>query len=76
MKAQLKYADKRGAAIAVIEGGDERANGVITLKDLKRGAELSKTAESRDEWLGARSVQQTVKRAELVNAVHEMLRRG
>jgi len=25
MKAQFKYADRRGAAIAVIEGGDERA---------------------------------------------------
>src|ERR1700744_4863323 len=31
---QMKYADKRGAAIAVIEGGDERARGEVTLKDL------------------------------------------
>ena len=43
MKAQLKYADKRGAAIAVIEGGDERARGEVTLKDLKLGAIAAKS---------------------------------
>ena len=66
MKAQLKYADRRGAAIAVIEGGDERARGEITLKDLKRGAELAKSAETRDAWLGGRPAQRTVPRGELV----------
>src|SRR5207302_8956416 len=76
MKAQLKYADKRGAAVAVIEGGDERARGVITIKDLKRGAELSKTAESRDQWLSARTAQQTVNRGELVATLRAMLRGG
>jgi histidyl-tRNA synthetase len=40
---QLKYADKRNAAIAVIEGGDERAKGEVTLKDLALGTELAKT---------------------------------
>ncbi len=35
---QLKYADRRGAAIAVIEGSDERAKGEVTLKDLALGA--------------------------------------
>lgn len=76
MKAQLKYADRRGAAIAVIEGGDERARGEITLKDLKRGAEVAKTAETRDAWLAARPAQQTVKRSELVAAVGGMLSGG
>ena len=42
MGDQFKYADKRGAAIAVIEGGDERARGEVTLKDLALGAELAK----------------------------------
>lgn len=76
MKAQLKYADKRGAAIAVIEGGDERARGEITLKDLNRGAQLAKTAETRDAWLTARPAQQTVKRGELVACVRAMLEGG
>ena len=34
MKAQLRYADARGARLVVIEGEDERAAGVVTLKDL------------------------------------------
>src|SRR5262249_20087708 len=51
MKAQLKYADRRGAAIAVIEGSDERARGEVTLKDLLAGAERAKVVESRAEWV-------------------------
>jgi len=72
---QLKYADKRGAAVAVIEGADERASNPpkVTLKDLKRGAELSKSIESRAEWLGERQAQLTVPRSELIAAVQRML---
>src|SRR4030095_14531305 len=50
MKAQLKYADKRNAAIAVIEGSDERARREVTVKDLALGAELAKSTESRAAW--------------------------
>jgi histidyl-tRNA synthetase len=73
MKAQLKYADRRGAAIAIIEGGDERARGEITLKDLKRGSELAKSAETRDAWLGGRPAQRTVPRSELVACARAIL---
>ncbi|HEY4113849.1 MAG TPA: histidine--tRNA ligase [Rhizomicrobium sp.] len=70
---QLKYADKRGAAVAIIEGADERAAGNVTLKDLERGAELSKSIESRAEWLGERQAQVTVARDQLVAEVARML---
>jgi histidyl-tRNA synthetase len=73
---QLKYADKRGASIAVIEGADERASGNITLKDLKRGAELSKSVESRAEWLSERQAQVTVARDRLAQEVKALLTRG
>jgi histidyl-tRNA synthetase len=73
MKAQLKYADKRGAAIAVIEGADERARGEVTLKDLALGAELSKSTESRAAWVKDRPAQQAVKRPQLIEAVRAML---
>jgi len=73
---QMKYADKRGAAIAVIEGADERAAGKVTLKDLKRGAELAKSIESREQWLGERQAQVTVERDRLVQEVKAMLTRG
>jgi histidyl-tRNA synthetase len=72
---QLKYADKRGAAIAVIEGGDERAKGEVTLKDLALGAELSKSVESRADWVQNRSAQISVKRSDLVAEVRKMLAR-
>jgi histidyl-tRNA synthetase len=73
MGDQFKYADKRGAAIAIIEGGDERARGEVTLKDLALGAELAKSVESRAEWVGNREAQKSVKRADLVAEVKTML---
>jgi histidyl-tRNA synthetase len=74
MGDQFKYADKRGAAIAVIEGGDERERGEVTLKDLALGAELAKSVESRAEWVGNREAQKSVKRADLVAEIKAMLK--
>jgi histidyl-tRNA synthetase len=73
---QMKYADKRGAAIAVIEGGDERARGEVTLKDLALGAELAKSVESRAAWVGSRQAQVSVKRDTLVAAIKDMLEKS
>ena len=74
MGDQLKYADKRGAALAVIEGGDERARGEVTWKDLALGAELAKSVESRAEWVANREAQKSVKRGALVAEVKAMLK--
>ena len=68
---QLKYADKRGAPIAVIQGGDEEAEGVVILKDLILGAKLAEGA-SLEEWKN-RPAQLEVPLGELVAAVHAML---
>jgi histidyl-tRNA synthetase len=73
MKAQLKYADRRNAAVAVIEGGDERARGEVTLKDLALGAELAKSTENRAAWVKDRPAQQSVKRSEMVSAIRAIL---
>jgi histidyl-tRNA synthetase len=73
---QLKYADRRGAVVAIIEGGDERAKGEVTLKDLALGAELSKSVESRADWVKERPAQISVKRVDLVSEVQKMLARG
>lgn len=77
MKAQLKYADKRAAPVAVIQGGDELAKGVVTLKDLKAGAKLSQAAgDDREAWNKARAqVQVEAPRGELLAAVQRMLAR-
>jgi histidyl-tRNA synthetase len=70
---QLKYADKRGAALAVIEGEDERTNGKVTIKNLAAGTELAKSIDSRAEYLGARQAQETVDLADLVATMRRML---
>ncbi|MFN8832097.1 MAG: histidine--tRNA ligase [Labrys sp. (in: a-proteobacteria)] len=76
MKAQLKYADRRNAPVAVIQGSDEAARGEVQLKDLALGAEMAKAIEGNAEWREARVAQQTVPRADLVTAIARMLRRG
>ncbi len=73
MKAQLKYADKRNSPIAVIEGGDERAKGLVTLKDLILGAEHAKNIKDRDAWAKGSDAQVTVPRSDLVEAVKKIL---
>ncbi len=73
---QLKYADKRGAAVAIIEGADERAKGEVQLKDLALGSELARSIESRAEWVKDRSAQISVKRNALVAEVRKMLARS
>ena len=74
MGDQFKYADKRGAAIAVVEGPDERARGEVTLKDLALGAELAKDVASRADWVANREAQKSVRRDALVAEIKAMLK--
>jgi len=73
MKAQLKYADRRGSPVAVIQGGDERARGEVQLKDLIEGARLSAEIADNAEWRAARPAQVTVAEAGLVAEVRKIL---
>lgn len=73
MRAQMKYADKRGAPVVVIRGEDERLNGQVTIKDLALGEQLSQEIESHEEWKEARPAQVTVAEANWVHSVKEML---
>ncbi|EDM72149.1 histidyl-tRNA synthetase [Roseobacter sp. AzwK-3b] len=68
---QMKYADRRGAPIAVIEGGDEKERGVIQIKDLILGAQMAENA-TLEEWK-ERPSQFEVPRAQLVEKVREIL---
>ncbi|MFK7752786.1 MAG: histidine--tRNA ligase [Sedimentitalea sp.] len=68
---QLKYADKRNSPIAVIEGGDEKAAGVVQIKDLVLGAKIAESA-SLEEWK-ERPSQIEVPRTDLVAEVLKML---
>ena len=73
MKAQLKYADKRGAPLVVIQGEDERANGEITIKDLVVGTMASKDITDNEEWRTSQVAQLSVKTSELVATIKELL---
>lgn len=68
---QLKYADKRGSPIAIIQGGNEAAEGKVIVKDLILGAKIAESA-TLEEWKG-RPAQETVDRDQLVATVKRML---
>ena len=54
MKPQMKYADRRGAACVVIQGSNERAEGVVQIKDLVLGATIT-GIKDRAEYLAAQA---------------------
>ena len=68
---QLKYADRRASPVAIIEGADEKANGVVQIKDLILGAQIAENA-TLEEWK-ERPSQIEAPRAEMVARVREML---
>jgi histidyl-tRNA synthetase len=70
---QLQYADRRGSAVAVIQGGDERAAGEVTLKDLIAGREAAKDITDRADWVEQRPAQVSVPEADLVAEVRKIL---
>src|SRR6056297_2362595 len=71
---QLKYADRRGAPVAVIQGEDERARGVVQVKDLVLGAKIAETA-TLEEWKD-QPAQVECAEGDLVATVRRMLERG
>ncbi|WP_274426984.1 histidine--tRNA ligase [Chelativorans sp. YIM 93263] len=73
MKAQMKYADRRGAPCVVIQGGDEREKGEVQIKDLVEGKRLSGEIEDNVTWREARPAQFSVPEGELVEAVKRVL---
>jgi histidyl-tRNA synthetase len=75
MKAQMKYADRRGSPCVVIQGGDEKANGQVQIKDLVLGATLT-SIKDRDDYLKRQAEAQfAVPEGDLVKAVKGVLAR-
>jgi histidyl-tRNA synthetase len=72
---QMKYADRRNAPCAIIQGSDEKASGKVQIKDLILGAGLTDTKD-REEYLKKQSeAQYEVEQDRLVEAVREVLAR-
>ncbi len=72
-KAQLKYADKRNSPCVVIQGGDEKAKGVVQIKDLALGKQLSAGIADNATWREERPAQVEVPESDLVAAVRRII---
>jgi histidyl-tRNA synthetase len=79
LNAQLKYADRRGAHCAVIQGSNERDHSdgrQVVIRDLVLGAELAKASKDRADYLELRQrAQMLAPEAELAVRVREVLAR-
>jgi histidyl-tRNA synthetase len=75
MKAQMKYADKRGAPCVIIQGADERALDQVQIKDLIEGAKAAAAFKDNKDMKAARPAQVTVPEADLIAEVHALLAR-
>ncbi|QTN20032.1 histidine--tRNA ligase [Brevundimonas sp. AJA228-03] len=73
MKAQMKYADRRGSPAVVMLGGDEIAAGQVTIKDLDAGRQLAAGVADNDVWKAERPGQITVARNALVTAIRSII---
>jgi histidyl-tRNA synthetase len=72
---QMKYADRRNAPCAIVQGSDEKARGKVQIKDLILGAGLTEIKD-RDEYLKRQAEAQTeVDQGQLVEAVRKILAR-
>jgi histidyl-tRNA synthetase len=73
---QLKYADRRRAPCAIIEGPDEKARGEVQIKDLAVGAQLAGESKERGDYLAKQAQAQfAVKEENLVEEVKKLLDR-
>ncbi|MGA2792505.1 MAG: histidine--tRNA ligase [Roseiarcus sp.] len=79
LNAQLKYADRRGAHCAIIQGSNERdapGGRQVVIRDLVLGGELGKASKDRADYLELRQrAQALAPEAELVARVREVLAR-
>ena len=73
MKAQMKYADRRGAPAVVILGGDEIAAGEVTIKDLDAGRAAAAAITDNDAWKAERPGQMKIPREGLVAAIKSII---
>ncbi|MAY61062.1 MAG: histidine--tRNA ligase [Rhizobiales bacterium] len=72
---QLRYADRRGSPVAVIQGGNEKDAGKVIVKDLIEGKRIAETITDNTEWREAKAGEELVNEADLISAVRSVLAR-
>jgi len=70
---QLQYADRRGSPIAIIQGSQERGEGMVQIKDLIEGKRLSEAIDDNVAWRAGRPAQVSVRAEDLVAEVRRIL---
>jgi len=70
---QLRYADRRGSPIAIIQGGNEKEAGKLIVKDLIEGKRIAETITDNAEWREAKAGEHLVDESELVITVKRIL---
>ena len=73
MKAQMKYADRRGAPAVVILGGVEIAAGEVTIRELDAGRTAAAAIADNDAWKAERPGQMKIARDGLVAAIKSII---
>ncbi|HUH76087.1 MAG TPA: histidine--tRNA ligase [Devosia sp.] len=70
---QVAYADKRNSPAVIIEGSQEREQGILQVKDLIAGKQAAAGITDNAEWKAARPGQFEIKREDLVAAIQQLL---
>jgi len=73
MRAQMKYADRRLSPAAIIMGGDEVAQGIVTIKDLDLGRRLAEGVSDNRAWREDRPGQFSAPRGDFIAPVRKIV---
>jgi histidyl-tRNA synthetase len=70
---QLEYADQYDIPLAILRGSNEKAQGVVTVKNMAAGRAKAKAIDDRNSWLAERPGQTTIPREQMVEGIRELL---
>ena len=70
---QLQYADRRNSPLCIIQGSDERAQGIVQIKDMIEGKREAAAIETNEEYKAARPGQYAVPQDRLIEEVKQRL---
>ena len=70
---QLEYADQYDIPLAILCGSNEKAQGVVTVKNMAAGRAKASLLDDRSKWLAERPGQTTIPRERLVEGIRDLL---
>ena len=70
---QLEYADQYDIPLAILCGSNEKAQGIVTVKNMAAGRAKAKMLDDRSSWLAERPGQTTIPRERLVEGIRDLL---